>query len=236
MEKLRILIACEESQEVCKAFRELGHEAFSCDILPCSGGHPEWHIQEDIFHFLHGTKRGNWDLIIGHPPCTYLCNSGVSWLYNKDGSKNKERWKQMERGALFFKSLLNQNCEMIAIENPIPHKYALKIIERKYDQIIQPYMFGHPERKATCFWLVGLPKLKSTRNVKKQMEKLPKSKSQRIHYTSPGKDRAKIRSKTFKGIAKAMAKQWSEYLTELNNGNDGIPPKPKVLGILPTII
>ena len=217
---MKVLIACEESQEVCKAFRELGHEAFSCDILSCSGGHPEWHIKDDVLKVIK-TGRCNlengdilfiykWDLLIAHPPCTRLCNSGVCWL------KSRDLTKEMEDGALFFKKLLDVDIPLKCIENPIPHKYALAIIGRKYDQIIQPYMFGHPERKATCLWLVGLPKLKPTRNVKEKMLKLPKSKSQRIHYTSPGKDRAMIRSKTFPGIAKAIAKQYGAF-----NGGTG---------------
>jgi hypothetical protein len=196
---MKVLIACEESQEVCKAFRELGHESYSCDILSCSGGHPEWHIQDDVLNHLDE----GWDLMIGHPPCTYLSNSGVCWLKN-----NPTRIKKMKEGAVFFRRLLNANIPLKAIENPIMHKYAIEIIGRRQSQVIQPYMFGHPERKATCLWLINIPKLKPTKDVKKQMEKLPKSKSQRIHYASPGKDRAKIRSKTFPGIAKAMATQW----------------------------
>lgn len=197
---MRVLIACEESQAVCKEFRKLGHETYSCDILPCSGGHPEWHIQKDIFHVLHGTIHGDWDLIIAHPPCTYLCNSGVCWLYNKDKSKNIKRWEQMKIGALFFKSLLNSVCDKIVIENPIMHKYAVEIIGKKQDQIIQPWQFGHGETKATCLWLKNLPKLKPTDIVK--------GREQRIHKLPPSKDRAKLRSKTYPGIAKAMAEQW----------------------------
>ena len=194
-----MIIACEESQEVCKAFRKLGHEAYSCDILPCSGGHPEWHIQVDIRDIL-GTQR--FDMMIAHPTCTRLCNSGVMWL------DKRNLWEDMKKSAEFFKWLLEYPIDKVCIENPIPHKYALEIIGRKYDQIIQPYMFGHPERKATCLWLKGLSKLRQTNNVKEQMLSLPKKEAQRIHYTSPGKDRAKIRSKTFPGIAKAMAEQW----------------------------
>jgi hypothetical protein len=192
------LVACEESQQVCKAFRAKGHEAYSCDIMDCSGGHPEWHIKDDVLKHLND----GWDLLIGHPPCTRLCNSGVVWL------ELRNLWGELDSAANFFKALLNANIPYIAIENPIPHKYALKRIGRKYDQIIQPYMFGHAERKATCLWLKGLPLLKSTKNVKAEMEKLPKNIAQRIHYISPGKNRSIIRSKTFKGIADAMADQW----------------------------
>lgn len=191
----RVLIACEESQEVCKAFRKLGHEAYSCDIQECSGGHPEWHIQGDVLEQLDK----EWDLIIAHPPCTYLCNSGVCWLY-----KDKSRWDKMKDGANFFKKFLDAKCKLIAIENPIMHKYAVEIIGRRQDQLIQPWMFGHGETKATCFWLKGLPKLKPTNIVE--------GREQRLHKLPPSKDRAKLRSKTFPGIAKAMAEQWGPLL------------------------
>jgi hypothetical protein len=197
---VKVLIACEESQVVCKAFRAKGHEAYSCDIQDCSGGRPEWHIKGDVFDVL----GLDWDLMIAHPVCTYLCNSGVHWLHKKEG-----RWKDMAQGASFFNYLLNtHHIPKIAVENPIPHKYAVEIIGRKYDQIIQPWMFGHMERKATCLWLKGLPKLVETNNVKEEMLKLPKREQQRLHYLPPSKDRAKLRSKTYQGIADAMADQW----------------------------
>jgi len=196
---MKILVACEESQIVCKAFREVGHEAYSCDILPCSGGHPEWHIQDDVLNHLND----GWDMMIAHPPCTFLANSGVMWLQRKPN-----RVSAMILGAEFLKGLLEVNITRVAVENPIPHKYALNVIGRKYDQIVQPYMFGHTERKATCLWLKGLPKLKATNNVFEEMQKLPKNKSQRLHYLPPSEDRAMLRSKTFEGIAKAMAEQW----------------------------
>jgi len=201
---MKVLIACEESQAVCKAFRKLGHEAYSCDIQDCSGGHPEWHIKGNVVNELY--KK--WDLIIAHPPCTRLANSGVMWLNRRD------LWDEMYYACEFFNMFQtyakNNNC-LVAIENPIPHKYALEYIG-KYSQIIQPYMFGHPERKATCLWLYGLPKLQETDNVFNEMIKLPKREQQRVHYLSPGKDRAKLRSKTFSGIAKAMAEQWGKIL------------------------
>jgi hypothetical protein len=197
---MRVLVACEESQTVTKAFRELGHEAYSCDIQDCSGGHPEWHIKDSIHHVLCKPLTMFWDLIIAHPPCTYLSNSGVRWLYNKDKSRNKERWESMEDGALFFRSLLYSNCDAIAIENPIIHKHALNIIGQKPSQIIQPWQFGHGETKATCLWLKGLPLLKPTNIVD--------GREQRIWKLPPTADRAKLRSKTFEGIAKAMAEQW----------------------------
>ena len=198
---MKILIACEESQAVTKEFRKLGHEAYSCDIEPCSGGHPEWHLQQDVIPLL----KEQWDLMIAHPPCTYLSNSGVSWLYRKEG-----RWQQMVDGALFFKTLLDADIPRIAIENPIMHKYAKEIIGRGQDQVIQPWMFGHPEQKATCLWLKNLPKLQPTENVKHKLKTLPDSERQKLHWLPPGPDRAKLRSKTFPGIARAMAVQWSE--------------------------
>jgi hypothetical protein len=203
---MKVLIACEESQAVCIAFRNKGHEAYSCDILPCSGGHPEWHIQDDVLKHLND----GWDMMIAHPPCDYLANSGVCHLYTEP-----DRHEKMIAGALFFKALLNAEIPIICIENPIMHKYAVEIIGRRQDQVIQPYMFGHPERKATCLWLNGLPLLKQTNNVKHIMDKLPKKEAQRIHYCSPGPDRKKIRSKTFPGIANAMAEQWGTFKTEM---------------------
>lgn len=187
---MRVLVACEESQTVCKAFRELGHEAYSCDILPCSGGRPEWHIQDDVLNHLNE----EWDLMIAHPPCTRLCNSGVCWLHKRD------LWEDMREGAEFFKKLLEADIPRIAVENPIMHKYAVEIIGRRQDQVIQPWMFGHGETKATCLWLVNLPKLKPSNIVE--------GREQRLHRLPPSKDRALLRSKTYPGIAKAMAEQW----------------------------
>lgn len=202
---MKVLVACEESQAVTIELRKLGHEAYSCDIEPCSGGHPEWHIQGDVRIVLNE----EWDMIIAHPPCTYLTNSGATWLYNKDGSRNEKRWNELVEGGEFFRLFINHPCPKIAIENPIPHKYAVEIIGRKYDQIIHPWQFGHPERKATCLWLKGLEPLKETDNRKAEMLLLPKNQQQRIHYMPPGPERAKMRSKTFPGIAKAMAEQWA---------------------------
>ena len=195
---MRVLVACEESQAVCIAFRERGHEAWSCDLLPTSGNHPEWHIQDDAVSIMLG---GSWDLVIAHPPCTRLANSGVRWL------SERNLWDELENARQFFMNFIwyGRVGNTIAIENPIPHKHA-KL--PKYSQIIQPWMFGHPERKATCLWLYGLPELVPTNNVKDEMMALPKNIQQRIHYTSPGPDRARLRSKTFPGFAKAMAEQW----------------------------
>ena len=193
---MNVLVACEESGIVRDAFIEKGHNAISCDILDTSSFGP--HIQGDVKYLL----KYKWDLIIVHPPCTYLCNSGVCHLGN-----NPERYKKMEEAVRFFNLFLKADAEMICVENPIPHKYGLG---KTYSQIVQPYMFGHMERKATCLWLKGLPKLKETNNVKEGMLKLPKAKQQRLHYLSPGPERAKLRSKTFKGVANAMADQWGK--------------------------
>jgi hypothetical protein len=191
---MKVLIACEESQAVCIAFREKGHEAYSCDLQPCSGGHPEWHYQGDVFDII----RNGWDIIIAHPPCTRLANSGVSWL------EKRNLWKEMREGAEFFRALMNADIPAIAVENPIPHKYALQVIGRKYDQIIHPWMFGHGETKATCLWLKNLPPLMATNIVT--------GRDCKIWKMPPSQDRAKLRSKTFKGIADAMANQWGTLI------------------------
>lgn len=202
MKDYKILIACEESQEVTKAFRALGYEAYSCDLQDCSGGHPEWHIKVDA---VMEAYSGKYDLMIAHPPCTYLANSGVRWLDIKDGDPtNESRRQEMLWARRLFIDLLNAPIPMIAIENPIPHKHACL---PKYDQIVQPWQFGHGETKATCLWLKGLPKLIPTNIVK--------GREQRIWKMPPGPDRERLRSVTYKGIAQAMATQWSEYLTEL---------------------
>jgi hypothetical protein len=216
---MKVLVACEESQVVCKAFRERGHTAYSCDILPCSGGHPEWHIKNKVEHILWNdhflTEDNNlnwnpsgWDLMIAHPPCTYLSNSGVCHLYNTDGTRNESRWKLMREAAEFFKYLLYSQIPRIVIENPIQHKYAREAIGVGPGQIIQPWMFGHPEQKATCLWLKNIPALKETNNIYNEMKALPDNKRQRLHYLPPSKDRQRIRSTTFKGIADALAEQY----------------------------
>jgi hypothetical protein len=195
--EMKVLIGCEESQEVCIAFRERGHEAYSCDLQECSGGHPEWHIKADIRTLL----KDYFDLVIFHPTCTRIANSGVMWL------EKRNLWNDLDEACEFFNLRHKFNAPMVATENPIPHKYAIQKIGM-YDEIIQPYMFGHLERKATCLWLKNLPELLATKNVYDEMKNLPKNISQRIHYIGPGPDRAKLRSKTFPGIAKAMADQW----------------------------
>ena len=195
---MRVLVACEYSGKVREAFRKLGHDAWSCDLLPADDNSP-YHYQGDVFDII---DQG-WDLMIAHPPCTYLTNAGVSWLYRKEG-----RWAQMKDGAEFFKRLLEADIPKIAVENPIMHKYAVEIIGRRQNQVVQPWMFGHMEQKATCLWLKGLPELNPTNNVKEDMLKLPKTVAQRLHYLPPSKDRWKIRSETYQGIADAMANQW----------------------------
>lgn len=196
---MNVLIACEESGIVRDAFIKRGHNAISCDILQTSSHGP--HVKGDVLPLLDY----EWDLVIAHPPCTYLSNSGVCWLYEKDGSKNLSRWEKMNEAKIFFNMFFKANSPRICIENPIPHKYGLG---KTYTQIIQPYQFGHAERKATCLWLRGLEPLKATNDVRKKMEALPKKEAQRLHYLPPSAERARLRSKTFQGIADAMAEQW----------------------------
>jgi hypothetical protein len=193
--KVKILIACEESQEVCKAFREKGHEAYSCDIEPCSGGHPEWHLQQDVVPLL----EQEWDMIIAFPPCTDLCVSGARWFRQKQ--ENGSQQKSVE----FFMKFANAKCGKVCIENPVG---IMSTVWKEPDQFIQPYQFGHPEYKKTCLWLKGLPMLRETNNVLDELLKLPRSQREKIHFMSPSKERSKLRSKTYPGIAKAMAEQW----------------------------
>ena len=202
---MKILIACEYSGTVRDAFIRLGHDAISCDILPSDVPGP--HYQGDVFDII----GGGYDLMIAHPPCTYLTNSGVTWLH-----KDIKRWLMLFNGADFFKKLLEAKIPRIAIENPIMHKYAKQIIGTDQTQVIQPWMFGHPESKATCLWLKGLPMLKETNNVKDEFLKRDKKHAQRLHYLPPSKDRWKLRSTTFSGIAEAMAMQWGEVLNKSN--------------------
>lgn len=193
---MKVLVACEESQRVCIAFREKGHEAYSCDIEPCSGGHPEWHIQDDVLKHLDK----DWDLIIAHPPCTYLSNAGARFLYPK-GILNQDRLKKGLEAKEFFMKLYNANCPKICVENPI----SSKIFEMpQHTQEIQPFEFGHPFKKKTRLWLKGLEPLKATNIV----EVSESTKIAGNWFNKGGKDRQKNRSKTFEGIAKAMAEQW----------------------------
>lgn len=217
---MNILVACEESQAVTIELRELGHNAFSCDILECSGGHPEWHIMNDVTKILTGgtfkTMDGiehtinKWDMIIAFPPCTYLTVTGNRWFnVEKYGEKALERIKLREEAHDFFMMFANADCDKIAIENPVGY---MNSHYRKPDQIIQPYQFGDPFEKKTCLWLKGLPKLQSTNIVEPPpRQQLKSGKSMPEWYSNaPKKDRARIRSKTFPGIAKAMATQWAK--------------------------
>ena len=208
---LKILIACEESQTVCKAFRELGNEAYSCDIQKCSGGHPEWHIQGDVLPLLNE----KWDLVIAHPPCTYLTTTGNRWFnIEKYGDKARERIKLREEAKDFFMEFANAKCEHIAIENPVG---VMSTVWRKPDQIIQPWWFGDPFEKRTCLWLKNLPLLKKDNEVTpEERVKFASGKTLPKWYTDaaklPAKERAKVRSKTFPGFAIAMAEQWTKFL------------------------
>ena len=235
---LKVLVACEESQRVCSAFRRLGHEAYSCDIIEPSGGHPEWHIKGSVLEVLnpkdhlgdfeapdqyisfktmdgsyHEVER--WDLIIAHPPCTYISNAGACRLYPRKGQLDQERYQKGLKAKNFFLKLYNADCEHICVENPIPSK----VFELPpYTQTIQPYEYGEPYSKKTCLWLKGLPKLKPT-NVLTEYKPYV---SCGTSHNKGNKDKAgvsrsggaaKVRSKTFVGIANAIAEQFSEYLT-----------------------
>lgn len=248
--KMNVLIGCEESQTICSEFRKMGHNAYSCDLQECSGGHPEWHFNCDMFEVLDnlggvtqdGTevKVDKWDLLIAHPPCTYLAVSGNRWLYNKDGSRNEERWKNLEDGAAFFMKVANANVDRICIENPVGHMSSRW---RRPDQMIQPWQFGDMAKKLTCLWLKNLPPLdieftKEPEGLDAQLAggnyKYPKSMYDALEQarqetaqwvvdneidisTKEGKlakkkyydeARRRIRSKTFTGVAKAMANKW----------------------------
>lgn len=216
---MRVLVACEESQRVCTAFRERGHIAFSCDIQPCSGGHPEWHILGDCLPLLNGdceftteaggvhVQKGKWDLIIAHPPCTYLSAASAVRLFDKNHNiKDLDRYMKMQEAARFFKKILRADCDRIAVENPVPLRIAGL---PGYSQMIEPYFFGDPWKKRTCLWLRGLPMLYPTDMVEPEgywigahgHDKAKKG-------MSKGFRDQKTRSKTFPGIARAMAEQW----------------------------
>ena len=229
---MKVLVACEESQRVCMEFRGLGHEAYSCDTQPCSGGHPEWHIQADVLPLLNGNCEfqtvdgevhridAKWDMIIAFPPCTYLTVAGNRWFdVEKYGDKAIERERNREQGKQFFMRFVNADCDKIAIENPIG---VMNTAYRKPDCIIQPWQFGHNATKSTCLWLKNLEKLRAT-NIVKYVQK--RKENQKVDglgrllsfdtrdengkimaWNNP--ETAKIRSKTYPGIAKAMAEQW----------------------------
>lgn len=216
-QRMNVLIACEESQAVCKEFRKLGHRAFSCDLQECSGGHPEWHVQGDCLPLLNGrctfttmdghthTQADRWDLIIAHPPCTYLSSVATRHLY-AGGVINEDRYKKGVEAAAFFMKCLEADCDKICIENPVQFKlFNLP----QYTQIIHPYQFGDPFDKRTCLWLKGLPELAPT-EVLTEYNNCSQNKGEmgKSWFTQGGKDRQRNRSKTFPGIARAMAEQW----------------------------
>ncbi len=216
MKKFKLLVCCEESQRVCTAFRGRGWEAYSCDIEPCSGGHPEWHIQQDVLPLINGDCEfdtidgahhiidGEWDLLICHPPCTYLSNAGARHLW-KNHVLNQERYAKGLEAKDFFMQFINAKCEHIVVENPTPSKvYELP----PYQQTIQPYEYGHPFKKTTRLWENGVPRLVPT-NIVEQRES---TKIAGNWYNKGGKERQKNRSKTFEGIAQAMAEQWGSYI------------------------
>lgn len=235
---LNVLIACEESQTVCAEFRKLGHNAYSCDLQNCSGGHPEWHFNMDALAVIndkggmletgeeyHLPEGEQWDLLIAHPPCTFLAVSGARWMYHPDDKelpvdqrrphpKHPNRRQQQDEGADFFMKFINSPVEHVAVENPVG---VMSTRFRKPDQIVQPYMFGDEATKTTCLWLKNLPPLTPTNIVGKGERHVyadgKKSDPQWIYDAWRSKDRQKIRSKTFPGIAKAMAEQWSAFLS-----------------------
>lgn len=214
---MKVIVMCEQSQAVCKAFRDRGHEAYSCDILPAGGGYPQWHIQSDgDMHskdILYSGQYG-WDMLIGHPPCTYITATAAKWLKDQPARKSgalvgADRREAQRQAIIFFKMLLHAPVKKICIENPV----GAMSNYRKPSQIIQPYEFGHPEPKKTCLWLVGLPLLKATKivtpeyHITKSGKRVPKW----FFYADKSKGqehRAGIRSVTFPGIADAMADQW----------------------------
>jgi site-specific DNA-cytosine methylase len=204
---MKILVACEESQAVTKEFRRLGHEAYSCDIEPCSGGYPEWHLQQDVTELLNQ----KWDMILAFPPCTYLTVTGNRWFnVQRYGEKAIQRIKDRKEAIKFFMMFANADCEKVVIENPVG---IMSTEWRKPDQIIQPYEFGDPYEKKTCLWIKGLPKLIPVNQVEPPPRtQFESGKSMPTWYAEawklPKEERAKLRSKTFPGIAQAMAKQW----------------------------
>ena len=218
---MRVLVACEESQRVCNAFRKLGHEAYSCDIIECSGGHPEWHILGDALKVINGncdfitqdgekhTIIGKWDLLIAHPPCTYLTNASAVRMRVK-GEIVPERYAKAMEAKEFFMRFINADCDRICVENPVP----LKIVNLPpYTQIIQPWQFGHPYSKRTCLWLKGLPKLEPTNIITEGVQPYVNGGCKDAHgnyrrFQGRKERDPKTRSKTFEGIAEAFAIQW----------------------------
>lgn len=221
---INVLIACEESQRVCNAFRLRGFNAFSCDIQPCSGGHPEWHIQQDVLPLINGDCEfdtvdgkhhiiGEWDLLIAHPPCTYLTLAGNKWFKPEFRDRFPDRIKQRQEAIEFFMKFANAKCKHIAIENPVG---VMSSEWRKPNQYIEPYYFGDAEKKKTGLWLKGLPNLEPTKVVQPVIIHCKSGANEpKWHMESmslPPKERSRVRSQTFQGIANAMAEQWGYYL------------------------
>lgn len=217
---MKVLIACEESQRVCTAFRQIGHEAYSCDVQECSGGHPEWHIQGDVLPLLNGNCNfkvmtgkeyainGKWDMIIAHPPCTRLCSSGQRWLHWGNEEYRSKKIEERNKAIEFFMDFVNANCDKIAIENPVG---IMSTLYRKPDCIYNPYDFkGETECKKTCLWLKGLPPLKQNQTLPKEerTQGIWKAhfENKKMAWNDPLT--AKLRSITPRGVAKAMAEQW----------------------------
>lgn len=238
MRQLNVLVACEESQRVCSEFRRLGHIAYSCDLLKCSGGHPEWHFNQDVLEVIKNRGghletgedeyiEGNWDIMIAHPPCTFLAVSGARWFYHPDDKglpveqrrphpRFPNRAQDREEGAEFFLNLANADIRHIAIENPIG---IMSKRFRKPEQIVQPYFFGDEASKSTCLWLKNLPLLEKTNEVGvgewvelSSGKRLPKWYSDALVKAKTPEERRNMRSKTFPGFAKAMAEQWSSFV------------------------
>jgi len=235
MKKLNVLVACEESQALTREFRLLGHNAFSCDLLPCSGGHPEWHFNNDVFEIIKNQGgvlqngetvniNADWDMMIAHPPCTYLAVSGAQWYYHPEDKdlpvesrrphpKHPDRAADREKAIEFFIRIANAPIDKIAIENPVG---VISSAYRKPDQIVQPFMFGDEARKTTCLWLKNLPKLEPTDIVSegervyfKSGKSHPKWYADALSNAKSSEERRTMRSKTFICMAKAMASQWS---------------------------
>jgi hypothetical protein len=210
---MKILIACEESQEVCKAFRELGFEAYSCDLQECSGGKPEWHIVGDA---IKEAYSGKYDMMIAHPPCTYMSKAGARWMYPTAGNLSQERYAKAMEAKDFFLQLINAPIEFIAVENPTP----LKVVGLpEYTQGIQPYQFGHNYSKKTLLWLKNLPELVHTDVKTEYKPYLPSNtggKKRGQSYNRGTSKNAKESSKTFSGVAKAMAEQWGTFIRSRN--------------------
>lgn len=227
---MKVLIACEESQRVCIAFRKRGHEAYSCDIQEPSGGHPEWHILGDALKAIKGGRIttmdgkthdiGRWDLLIAHPPCTYLTLAGNKWFKSEFADRFPDRQKQRKEAVEFFMAFANADCDRIAIENPVG---IMSSQWRKPDQYIEPYMFGDPEKKKTGLWIKGLPLLKPTNIVEPVIIHCKSGANEpRWHVETmnlPKQERSRLRSQTFIGIAEAMASQWSEAMAEQWGGD-----------------